>query len=134
MSQLSLDAFSRGRGLNRTPPPPRMTSAPVTPTRESRQPSQPILDVEDDGINPDKHEATAANIRLDDDVEARYLASLEAAEPTEPNGGATVESPLADEHVPAKTQHSEASKPAATGKRGRFLSEAEKNGEVGRTP
>jgi flagellar biosynthesis GTPase FlhF len=41
---------------------------------------------------------------------------------------------LADEHVPAKTQHSEASKPAATGKRGRFLSEAEKNGEVGRTP
>jgi hypothetical protein len=111
-----------------------MTSAPVTPTRESRQPSQPILDVDDDGIDPDKLETTAANIRLDDGVKARYLASLEAPEPTKPDGGATVESPLADEHVPAKKQHSETSKPAATGKRGRFLSEAEKNGEVGRTP
>jgi hypothetical protein len=86
MSQLSLDPFLRGRRINRMPPPPpRMTSAPVTPTRESRQPSQPILDVEDDGIDPDKLEATAANIRLDDDVKARYLASLEAAKPTNPS-------------------------------------------------
>jgi Skp family chaperone for outer membrane proteins len=114
------DAFLRGRSLNRTPPPPRMTPAPVTPTRESRQPSQPVLDVEDDGIDPDKLEATAANIRLDDDVEARYLASLEAAEPTEPNGGATVESPLADEHVLADNTDTDAdadaqaTEPAAT--------------------
>jgi hypothetical protein len=110
-----------------------MNPEPVTPTRESRQPSQPILDVEDDGIDPDKLDATAVNIRLDDGVKARYLASLDAAEPTKPNGGATVESPLAVEHVPAKKQHSEASKSAATGTRGRFLSEAVKNGEVGCT-
>jgi hypothetical protein len=71
MSQMSLeDAFLRGRSLNRTPPPPRMTSAPVMPTRESRQPSQPILDVDDDGIDPDKLETTAADIRLDDGVKA----------------------------------------------------------------
>jgi hypothetical protein len=85
-----------------------------------------------DGIDSDKLDATAANIRLDDGVKARYLASLEAAEPTKPNGGATVESPLVGEHVPAEKQHSETT--AATGKRRRFLSEAEKNGEVGRTP
>jgi hypothetical protein len=109
-----------------------MKPAPVTPTRESRQPSQPILDVEDDGIDLDKLDATAANIRLDDGVKARYLASLEAAEPIKPNGGATVESPLAVEHVPAEKQHSKTT--AATGKRSRFLSEAEKNGEVGRSP
>jgi hypothetical protein len=73
MSQLSLfDAFGRGRSLGRTPPPPRMTSAPVTPTRETRQPSQPILDVEDDSIDPDKLEATAAAL-LDQVLEQRRM-------------------------------------------------------------
>jgi Skp family chaperone for outer membrane proteins len=141
MSQLSLfDAFGRGRSLGRTPPPPRMTSAPVTPTRESRQPSQPILDVEDDGIDPDKLEATAANIRLDDNVKAHYLASLEAAEPTEPNGGATVESPLADEHVLADTTDADAdatgpvATPAHITKKNEHGKRFRNNCDLGRTP
>jgi hypothetical protein len=84
------------------------------------------------------------------------LASLEAeiaaqghtdpqgsAEPR-PNGGATAESPWADEHVPAATTAAEATAPVATpahitkrnenGKRNRFPTDPEKNGEVGHTP
>jgi hypothetical protein len=85
-----------------------MTPAPVTPTRESRQSSQPILDVEDVGIDPDKLDTTAANIRLDDGIKVQYLASLEAAEPTKPDGGETAESPLAVEHVPTDTTDADA--------------------------
>jgi hypothetical protein len=143
MSQLSLfDAFRRGRSLNHTPPPPRMTSAPVTPTCESRQPSQPILDVEDDGIDLDKLDATAANIRLDDGVKARYLASQEAAEPTKPNGGATAESPLAVEHVPADTTDADAdaqatgpvATPAHITKKNAHGKRFRNNCDLGRTP
>jgi hypothetical protein len=143
MSQLSLfDAFRCGRSLNRTPPPPRMTSAPVTPTCESRQPSQPILDVEDDGIDLDKLDATAANIRLDDGVKARYLASQEAAEPTKPNGGVTAESPLAVEHVPADTTDADAdaqatgpvATPAHITKKNAHGKRFRNNCDLGRTP
>jgi hypothetical protein len=119
-----------------------MNPAPVTPTRESRQPSQLILDVEDDGIDPDTLEATAANIRLDDDVKARYLASLEAAEPTKPNGGATVESPLAAEHVQADTTDADAdaqatgpvATPAHITKKNEHGKRFRNNCDLGRTP
>jgi hypothetical protein len=65
-------------------------------------------------------------INPDEGARARFLASLQAelasqghtdpqgsAEPG-PNGGATAESPLADEHVPAATTAAEATAPVAT--------------------
>jgi hypothetical protein len=114
-----------GRGLTQT----RLnfgararSSPPTRPTRTSRQPSaQPVLDgdIESDlELDEATLNAGVAKATLPEDLEdltARYVASLEAdfasqghtdsqgtTEPR-PNGGATAESPLADEHVPAAT-------------------------------
>jgi hypothetical protein len=98
------------------PPLARTTGAPSpkTPTRDSRQSSQQLLN--DDGLASQLLESTVADIVPDDAVHARYLASLEAAEPTRPDGWDTVESPLAVEHVPADTTDAdaEATEPVAT--------------------
>jgi hypothetical protein len=122
------------RHTSKSPPPlaRARSSPPPTPTRTSRQPSvQPVLD-EDIESDLELDEATLdtaitkAQINPDEGARARFLASLEAqlvaqghadpqgsAEPR-PNGGATAESPLADEHVPAATTAAEATAPVAT--------------------
>jgi hypothetical protein len=148
-----------GRGLTQT----RLnfgararSSPPTTPTRTSRQPSvQPVLD-EDIESDLELDEATLdtaitkAKINPDEGARARFLASLEAdlvaqghadpqgsAEPR-PNGGATAESPLADEHVPAATTAAEATAPVATpahlAKKNKHGKRVRGKADSGRTP
>jgi hypothetical protein len=148
-----------GRGLTQT----RLnfgararSSPPTTPTRTSRQPSmQPVLDgdIESD-LELDEATLdtaiTKAKINPDEGAKARFLASLEAdlvaqghadpqgsAEPR-PNGGATAESPLADEHVPAATTAAEATAPVATPahitKKNKHGKRVRGTADLGRTP
>jgi hypothetical protein len=132
------------------------SSPPTTPTRTSRQPSvQPVLDgdIESD-LELDEATLdtaiTKAKITPDEGAKARFLASLEAdlvaqghadpqgsAEPR-PNGGATAESPLADEHVPAATTAAEATAPVATPahltKKNKHGKRVRGKADLGRTP
>jgi hypothetical protein len=67
-------------------------------------------------------------------AEALKVTVQTTAPTTMPDVGEADEPAAAAERVNANKQHSKTTATAATGKRSRFLSEAEKNGEVGRTP